>query len=65
MLERRNYRHAMAEPYGFALHYGLAGVALKQHQTDIVIGTDPAGSYLNFLYHMFLSDKDLLVVVPK
>lgn len=53
------------EPAGFMLNYGLAGMALKNSGTDILIGTDTSGSYMNYLYHSFIGSEELLVVVPK
>lgn len=51
--------------YGFALDYGLAGLALRNNGTDVLIGTDVAGNYRNYLYHAFMDPEDLLVLVPK
>ena len=56
---------AMYEPFGFALNYGLAGLAMLQRNVDILIGTDPPGVYLNYMYHAFMPPKDLIVMVPK
>lgn len=51
------------EPLGFALNYGVAGVALRQHDVDMIIGIDKPGSYLNHLYHTFLNPEDLYMEV--
>ena len=51
--------------YGFAFDYGLAGLALRNNGTDVLIGTDVAGNYRNHLYHAFMNSEDLLVLVPR
>jgi hypothetical protein len=51
------------ERYGFALNYGLAGMILRDR--EMVIGTDKPGSQLNYMYHTFIRNEDLFVVVPK
>lgn len=53
------------EPFGFMLNYGLAGMILRNMNTDILIGTDAPGSYMNYLYHAFITPEELLVIVPK
>lgn len=53
------------EPLGFMLNYGLAGMILRNMNTDILIGTDAPGSYMNYLYHAFIKPEDLFVIVPK
>lgn len=53
------------ESLGFMLNYGIAGMILRNNGTDILIGTDSAGSYMNYLYHSFIKYQELFVVVPK
>ncbi|MBP9702558.1 hypothetical protein KBD69_02625 [Candidatus Woesebacteria bacterium] len=53
------------ESYGFHLNYGLAGLALRSRGVDLIIGTDPETSYMNYLYHAFMDPKDLMIVVPR
>ncbi len=53
------------ESSGFMLNYGVAGMILRNLGTDILIGTDASGSYMNYLYHSFIKPEELFVVVPK
>lgn len=64
-LESMRKRISKYESLGFMLNYGLAGMILRNLDTDILIGTDASGSYMNYLYHSFIKPEELLVIVPK
>lgn len=64
-LESRRKGISIYEPSGFMLNYGLAGMVLRSLDTDILLGTDAPGSYMNYLYHAFIKPEDLFVIVPK
>lgn len=64
-LESMRMRISKYESLGFMLNYGLAGMILRNLDTDILIGTDASGSYMNYLYHSFIKPEELLVIVPK